>query len=64
MTTRFTREKAIVFVIMSFVYSYGHTEPFFVLMEVVSVLNDWVWLIGVTKWRTENAEILSNDIIN
>ena len=36
MATRFTREQAIIFVIMSFVCSYGYIEPFFfVLMEVI-----------------------------
>ena len=29
MITRFTREQAIFFVIMSFVCSYGYIEPFF-----------------------------------
>ena len=41
-----------VFVIVSFVYSYGYIEPFFVLMEVISVSNDGIWLIDVTMWRT------------
>ena len=49
MTTRFTREYAIFFVIMSFVCSYGYIEPFFVLMEVILVSNDWIWLIDVIK---------------
>ena len=49
MTTRFTRELAIFFVIMSFVCSNGCIEPFFVLMEVISVSNDWIWLIDVIK---------------
>ena len=38
MTTRFTRELAIFFVIMSLVCSYGYIEPFFfVLMEVMLI---------------------------
>ena len=37
------------FVIMSFVCSYGYIEPFFVSMEVISVSNDWIWLIDVIK---------------
>ena len=41
MTKRFT--------IMSFVYSYGYIESYFVLMEVISVSNDWIWLIDVIK---------------
>ena len=57
MTTRFTREQAIFLLIMSFVCSYGYIEPFFfffffclfVLMEVISVSNDWIWLIDVIK---------------
>ena len=54
MTTRFTEEYAIFFVIMSFVYIYGYIESFFVLMEVISVSNDWIWLIynRLIKWRT------------
>ena len=32
---------------MSFVSSYVYLEPFFVLMEVISVSNDWIWLIDV-----------------
>ena len=34
---------------MSFVYSYGYIESYFVLMEVISVSNDWIWLIDVIK---------------
>ena len=49
MATRFTRDEAVFFVIMSFVCSYGCIEPFLVLMEVISVSNDWIWLIDVTK---------------
>ena len=49
MTTRFTRQKAIFFEIMSFVSSYGYIEPFFVLMEVISVSNDRIMLIDVVK---------------
>ena len=37
------------------VYSYGYIEPFFVLMEVISVSNDLIWLIDVIKWRTVNS---------
>ena len=37
-----TGKYAIFFVIMSFVYSYGYIESFFILMEVISVSNDWI----------------------
>ena len=49
MATRFTRELAIFFVIMSFVCIYGCIEPFIVLMKGISVSNDWIWLIDVIK---------------
>ena len=40
---------------MSFVCSYGYIEPFFVLMEVISVSNDWIWLIDVIKQGAVNS---------
>ena len=49
MTTRFTREQAIIFVMMSFVCSYGYIEPFFCFDGSDSVSNDWIWLIDLIK---------------
>ena len=40
---------------MSFVCSYGYIEAFFVLMEVISVSNDWIWLIDVIKQGAVNS---------
>ena len=55
---------------MSFVCSYGYIEPVFVLMEVISVSNDWIWLSDEIKQRAVNSapwqhvEILSNGMMN
>ena len=40
---------------MSYVCSYGYIEPFFDLAEVISVSNDWIWLIDVIKERAVNS---------